>query len=135
MMKIRVIIIVLIVFSALLIRGQDAAMPVIQFEETKFCFDTIPLNGDGTHVFHFSNMGNAPLIITKAFSSCGCVVPEWTKAPVLPNNKGEVKVKFNTSEAGHFTKVVVVKSNDSNSLATVLRIEGVVKEERKENSL
>lgn len=107
-------------------KAQEAASPKIVFEETVFDFDTIVQNGDGTHVFHFSNQGSVPLVISSAFSSCGCVVPEWPKEPISPNGQGEIKVKYNTSKTGHFTKVIVVKSNDPASPKNILRINGVV---------
>lgn len=110
-------------------KGND---PTIIFEETIFNFDTIIQGSDGEHHFWFTNEGNAPLLITSAFSSCGCVVPEWPKEPIVPNTKSSIKVKYNTSKLGHFTKVIVVKSNDPESPKTVLRINGVVKEPPKE---
>lgn len=114
-------------------RAQENATKIV-FEETVFDFDTIMQDGPGEHVFQFSNKGDAPIIITSAFSSCGCVVPEWPKEPIAPNMKSSIKVKYNTSKIGRFTKVIVVKSNDPASPKTVLRINGVVKEPPKENN-
>ena len=125
-MKQLIISILLLVAIGFQIKAQEAASPKIVFEETVFNFDTIVQNSDGTHVFHFVNQGTAPLVISSAFSSCGCVVPEWPKEPISPNGQGEIKVKYNTSKTGHFTKVIVVKSNDLESPKTILRINGVV---------
>ena len=125
-MKQSIISILLLFAIGFQAKAQEAASPKIVFEETVFNFDTIVQNGDGTHVFHFSNQGTVPLVISSAFSSCGCVVPEWPKEPISPNNQGEIKVKYNTSKTGHFTKVIVVKSNDLESPKTILRINGVV---------
>lgn len=131
-MKQLIISILLLVAIGFQIKAQEAASPKIVFEENVFNFDTIVQNGDGTHVFHFSNQGSVPLVISSAFSSCGCVVPEWPKEPISPNGQGEIKVKYNTSKTGHFTKVIVVKSNDPASPKTILRINGVVIEPPKE---
>lgn len=124
--------VLIIILAILAINGktkaQETDTPKIVFEETVFDFDTITQGSDGEHAFTFINEGNAPLLITSAFSSCGCVVPEWSKEPIAPNTKSNIKVKYNTSKIGHFTKVIVVKSNDSTSPKTVLRINGVVKE-------
>lgn len=95
-----------------------------------FNFDTIVQNGNAEHVFCFANEGDAPLLITSAFSSCGCVVPEWPREPIAPKAKASIKVKYNTSKVGAFTKVIIVKSNDTASPKTVLRINGVVVEEK-----
>lgn len=125
-MKQLIISILLLVAIGYEVKSQEVASPKIVFEETVFDFDTIVQNDDGTHVFHFSNQGTVPLVISSAFSSCGCVVPEWPKEPISPNGQGEIKVKYNTSKTGHFTKVIVVKSNDPESPKTILRINGVV---------
>ncbi len=108
--------------------SQEIATPKIAFEETVFNFDTIVQDGNGEHVFRFTNTGDAPLLITSAFSSCGCVVPEWPKEPIAPQANGSIRVKYNTSKIGPFTKVIVVKSNDEVTTKTVLRINGVVVE-------
>ena len=127
----KVIIIATIILAATLqMSGQEAAAPKIVFEETVFNFDTIMQNGNAEHVFFFANEGDAPLLITSAFSSCGCVVPEWPREPIAPKAKASIKVKYNTSKVGAFTKVIVVKSNDTASPKTVLRINGVVVEEK-----
>ncbi len=111
-----------------LVCAQEAFAPQIAFEETMFDFDTIWQGDDGEHVFRFTNKGNAPLIVTSAFSSCGCVVPEWPKEPVAPRANASIKVKYNTGKTGSFTKVIIVKSNDAKKPRVVLRIKGVVVE-------
>ncbi len=131
-MKKAIIITTIILAATLQLSAQEAAAPKIAFEETVFNFDTIVQHGDAEHVFRFANEGNAPLLVTSAFSSCGCVVPEWPKEPLAPKASGSVKVKYNTSKTGHFTKVIVVKTNDVASPKTVLRINGVVVEPPKE---
>ena len=103
--------------------------PVIHFEENKFSFDTITRNSDGEHDFIFTNTGTEPLIISSAFSSCGCVVPDYPKQPILPGEKSSIKVKYNTNILGDFTKVIVVKSNDKKNPKSILRINGVVVKE------
>lgn len=133
-MKKAIIITLLFSFGVLQTMAQKAVVPKITFEETTFNFDTIMQNGNGEHVFRFTNTGDAPLLITSAFSSCGCVVPEWPKEPIAPQASGSIKVKYNTSKTGSFTKVIVVKSNDKETPKTILRIDGVVVEakERKQ---
>ena len=122
----KAIIIAIILGAALQMSAQKAAAPKIVFEETVFNFDTIMQNGSAEHVFFFANEGDAPLLITSAFSSCGCVVPEWPKEPLAPKASGNVKVRYNTGKSGPFTKVIIVKTNDAEAPKTVLRINGVV---------
>ena len=127
-MKKAIVIATIILIAVFRLSAQEATSPKIAFEETVFNFDTIVQNGNGEHVFHFTNTGDAPLLITSAFSSCGCVVPEWPKEPIAPQSSGSVKVKYNTSKLGSFTKVIIVKTNDEETPKTVLRINGVVVE-------
>ena len=54
--------------------------------------------------FTFQNAGETPLIINQAIASCGCTVPEYTKDPIAPGAKGEIKVTYNGTGKlpGHF---------------------------------
>ena len=98
---------------------------LIEFDKVLHDYGTIQFNGDGTVDFNFTNKGKSPLILSNCQSSCGCTVPEWPKDPIPPKGKGSIKVKYNTSRVGPFTKTVTVISNASNS-PTVLTIKGTV---------
>lgn len=130
-MKINKILLLLIIIvsSAVSVNSQEDNGPIISFEENKFSFDTIARNSNGEHNFFFVNAGSEPLLITSAFSSCGCVVPDFPKQPILPGEKSSIKVKYNTNIVGDFTKVIVVKSNAKNNSKSILRIGGVVIDE------
>lgn len=82
-------------------------------------------------VFTFTNTGTAPLIINQAVASCGCTIPSYTKAPIKPGEKGEIKVTYNGTGAfpGHFKKTITVRTNGVTEL-TRLYIEGVMSEIR-----
>lgn len=83
-------------------------------------------------VFTFTNVGTAPLIINQAVASCGCTIPSYTKAPIKPGEKGEIKVTYNGTGAfpGHFKKTITVRTNGVTEL-TRLYIEGVMSESKK----
>ena len=83
-------------------------------------------------VFTFTNVGTAPLIINQAVASCGCTIPSYTKAPIEPGEKGEIKVTYNGTGAfpGHFKKTITVRTNGVTEL-TRLYIEGVMSENKK----
>ena len=114
------------VSSAISVYSQENNGPKISFEENKFNFDTIARNSNGEHDFFFLNTGNEPLLISSAFSSCGCVVPDYPKHPIMPGEKASIKVEYNTNIVGDFTKVIVVKSNDKDKPKSILRISGVI---------
>jgi hypothetical protein len=105
---------------------RDSCEPSIFFEDVVFNFDTISIYESVEHVFDYSNKGMAPLLITSAFSSCGCVIPEWSKQPIGPNEKGCIRVRYYPNKTGSFTKAIVVKSNDESFPQIVLRINGFV---------
>lgn len=80
-------------------------------------------------VFTFTNVGESPLIINQAVASCGCTVPEYTKTPIQPGEKGEIKVTYNGTGKfpGHFKKSITVRTNGAVEM-TRLYIEGEMTE-------
>ena len=124
-----------IVFTLLLmlcgLNGYAQKKASIQFESTSHDFGTFT---DKTpkqeYTFVFTNVGDAPLVVNQAVSSCGCTVPSYTKTPVAPGQKGEIKVTYNAGKAvGHFTKNITLRTNGDPEL-TRLYIKGeVVKSE------
>lgn len=79
--------------------------------------------------FSFTNVGESPLIINQAVASCGCTVPEYTKTPIQPGEKGEIKVTYNGTGKfpGHFKKSITVRTNGAVEM-TRLYIEGEMSE-------
>ena len=79
--------------------------------------------------FSFTNVGESPLIINQAVASCGCTVPEYTKTPIQPGEKGEIKVTYNGTGKfpGHFKKSITVRTNGTVEM-TRLYIEGEMTE-------
>lgn len=69
------------------------------------------------------------MVINQAVASCGCTVPSYTKTPIKPGEKGEIKVTYNGKGAfpGHFKKTITVRTNGVTEL-TRLYIEGVMEE-------
>ena len=86
--------------------------------------------GEQHCVFTFVNEGDAPLIINQAVASCGCTVPSYTKTPIAPGEKGEIKVTYNGKNRfpGHFKKSITVRTNGKPEM-TRLYIEGVMETE------
>lgn len=82
-----------------------------------------------TCTFTFKNIGNAPLVINQAVASCGCAVPSYTKTPIAPGAKGEIKVKYDGTGKfpGHFKKTITVRTNGTTEM-TRLYIEGDMEE-------
>jgi hypothetical protein len=100
--------------------------PSIVFDYQIYNFGTIKKNSDGTCLFPFSNQGDAPLVVSGVKASCGCTVPSYPKAPVLPGQHETIKVVYNTKTVGTFTKTINVTTNDAASLVVILTIKGTV---------
>ena len=103
----------------------------IKFDKTVHNFGTFsektPVQ---TAVFAFTNIGKAPLIINQAIASCGCTIPSYTKEPIMPGEKGTVKVTYNGKGKfpGHFKKSITIRTNGKVEMVR-LYIEGDMKEE------
>jgi hypothetical protein len=82
-------------------------------------------------VFSFTNVGEQPLVVNQAVASCGCTVPEYTKTPIQPGEKGEIKVTYNGTGkfAGHFKKSITIRTNGAVEM-TRLYIEGNMEESK-----
>jgi len=97
----------------------------IEFKQIEIDYGTIEKNSDGTRVFEFTNTGDAPLIINKVKSSCGCTIPSKPTKPIMPGQSDKITVKYNTHRAGPFRKTITVYSNADNNVI-ILKIRGKV---------
>jgi len=85
---------------------------LIEFDEQGFDFGSVNDRDTVEHVFTFTNTGKEPLVIERAYGSCGCTIPEWSKEPIAPNAKGSIKVKFDpTDKKGRYQKYVTIVAN------------------------
>ncbi len=106
----------------------------IDFKTDTIDYGTIEKGADGVRVFEFTNTGEAPLIVSKVSSSCGCTVPKWSKEPILPGKTGEIQVKYDTNRVNPIRKTITVISN-ADTPTVALKIKGTVIDPSKENVL
>lgn len=99
--------------------------PVMTFEETVIDYGTIEQGSDPYRSFVFTNTGDAPLIIKSARGSCGCTVPSYAKEPIMPGEKSEIKVRYDTNRMNAFSKTVTLTTN-ADPAQVILRIKGKV---------
>ncbi len=122
--------IVLVLFVGLLgfsLTAQEKTAK-IKFKTETIDYGIIAKGSDGVRVFEFTNTGDAPLIISKVSSSCGCTIPNWSKDPVLPGKTGEIQVKYDTNRVNPIRKAITVISN-ADTPTKILKITGEVKAE------
>jgi hypothetical protein len=127
-----------ILLMAIMLLGSMTMMLAQKPAEIKF--DKVTHNfgnfSDKEHVvscvFSFTNVGEQPLVVNQAVASCGCTVPEYTKTPIQPGEKGEIKVTYNGTGkfAGHFKKSITIRTNGAVEM-TRLYIEGDMTEKEK----
>jgi len=107
----------------------------IEFKTDVIDYGTIEKGADGIRVFKFTNTGEAPLIITKVKSTCGCTVPSWPREPIVAGKTGEIKVKYDTNRVMPIRKTITVTSNAANSPTIALKIKGLVVDSSKTSVL
>ena len=98
----------------------------IEFKTDVIDYGTIEKGADGVRVFEFTNTGDAPLIITKVKSSCGCTIPSKPKGPIMPGETGKISVKYDTNRVMPIRKTITVTSNASDMPTIALKIKGLV---------
>ncbi len=120
----------MILMTLMLVCGMTMSMAQkpaqIKFEKTTHNFGSFSeSNPKVTCTFTYTNVGEQPLVVNQAIASCGCTVPEYTKTPVQPGEKGEIKVTYNGAGKfpGHFKKSITVRTNGAVEM-TRLYIEG-----------
>jgi len=127
---ITILFIGLISFS---INAQDKVAK-IKFKTDTVDYGTIEKGADGLRIFEFTNTGDAPLIVSKVTSSCGCTVPKWSQDPILPGKTGEIQVKYDTNRVNPIRKTITVISN-ADTPTVALKIKGEVIDSSKESVL
>lgn len=96
-----------------------------KFEKETIDYGKINKGANGERTFVFTNIGDAPLIIKNIQSSCGCTVPKKPENPIMPGEKGEIKVSYDTKRVGGFSKSITIFSN-AKSPRKVVKIKGLI---------
>ena len=112
--------IIAVCFITLTVSAQE-----FKFETETINYGKIAVGSEGTRVFEFTNVGDAPLIIEDIKSTCGCTVPKKPEAPIMPGQKGEISVSYDTKKPGGFSKAITVISN-AKKARKMLKIKGFI---------
>ena len=75
---------------------QSNAQAKIEFKNDVIDYGEIAKGSDGIRTFEFTNVGDAPLVISNVKSSCGCTVPSKPDGPVAPGESSAIQVKYDT---------------------------------------
>lgn len=94
------------------------------FEQLTVDYGEIEKGSDPYRKFIFENVSKEPVAIKSAKGSCGCTVPEYPKEPIMPGEKSEVKVRYDTQRIGSFGKTVTLTTTNDEKIT--LKIKGKV---------
>ncbi len=73
-----------------------ANMPKIKYDHIEFDYGKVKEGKIVEHSFPFKNVGNRPLLIATAEANCGCTASDYPKDPIMPGQKSQIKIKFNS---------------------------------------
>jgi len=114
------------VFTLYFLSAQEnKQFPIMSFETTTINYGKVTPKSSGRKSFVFSNTGTMPLIIQKVKGSCGCVVLDYPKNPIMPNEKARINIVYNVLKIGRISRTVTVTANTKKPI-TVLKIKGRV---------
>lgn len=88
--------------------------PEITVRESVYDFKTLMEGEEAVHTFVVENTGNAPFVIEKIKTTCGCATADYTRGEIAPGTEGEVILKLDTKGYGglKLTKVATVVTNN-----------------------
>jgi hypothetical protein len=93
----------------------DLTSPIVKFFETEVDLGESMEGETLEYTFKFVNKGKETLVISNILTSCGCTVVDWSREPIGPGKKGEIRTKFNTkNKIGLQNKTFIVLSNSAN---------------------
>jgi hypothetical protein len=95
---------------------KDQPQPKIMVNESSFNFGSIGSNEIVTQEFVLANVGEAPLTISRVYTTCGCTTADLTGSVIEP---GQVSVVTLTLDAGYHDvrgqtvrRGVIIENND-----------------------
>ena len=69
--------------------AQAKPLTTLALSEANFDFGKLKKGDHVEHIYEVTNTGKNPLIISQVKPGCGCTVPDYTKDPILPGQKGK----------------------------------------------
>ena len=77
--------------------AQSKQLTTLALSEANFDFGKLKKGDHVEHIYEVTNTGTNPLIISQVKPGCGCTVPDYTKDPILPGQKGKITLKFDST--------------------------------------
>jgi hypothetical protein len=100
-------------FTAVVNPKEKKPAPNFYFKEMTFNFGKVKEGKVLSHIFKFTNNGNAPLEIKDVKTTCSCTAAVLSSKTVEPGKEGTIKVELNTADrSGSMARTVVITTND-----------------------
>ena len=87
----------------------------VSIDKTVIDFGSFPKEAKQERSFVLTNTGKELLVIQDITTSCGCTKVEYSKEPVRPGSKLELKMIYEAEQSERFNKTVTVYCNSKNS--------------------
>ncbi|MDO5615851.1 MAG: DUF1573 domain-containing protein [Cruoricaptor ignavus] len=92
--------------------ASNAPLTSLALSENYYDFKDVKKGESVEHIYEVTNTGENPLIISEVKPACGCTAPNYTKEPIMPGEKGQITLKFDSSNFdGMQTKQAEVFAN------------------------
>lgn len=95
-------------------KADPGSQPQFSFAVESHDFGKIMQGEKVSYSFKFKNTGGSDLVIDEAHGSCGCTVPQYSRAPIPPGGEGVIDVTFDSDgKSGKVEKTVTITANTS----------------------
>jgi hypothetical protein len=110
------------------IMNDTARYTRVQWSDTLLDFGNMIMGDSIRLTFNCTNTGQQPLFITSVRATCGCTVPSYSQAAILPGKQGFVVASFNSNRAhpGEVYKTIYVQTNTPGGDNQVLAFSGKI---------
>lgn len=110
---------------------KDEAQPQIEVNERFFDFGSVGPTEVVTREFVIANMGDAPLTISRAYTTCGCTTADFTSAVIPPGKVAVMSLRF---DAGYhdtrgqtIRRGIIIENNDPDHSNTEIWVQASVR--------
>lgn len=93
--------------------AQSGAKIEFKDKDNTIDFGKIKVSASGDRDIVFTNTGDAPLIINNIQSTCGCIVTEKPKEPIMPGKTGVITLKYDM-RTGPIRRSLTIETNAQN---------------------
>jgi hypothetical protein len=98
---------------------KDGLQPKIVLLEDSYNFGSVGPTEIATHDFVIANQGEAPLTISRAYTTCGCTTADFTATVIPPGKVAVVTMKydagFHDARGQTVRRGIIIENNDPNN--------------------